>query len=450
MRLTQSVVAVGVIIVGTLLMGACGSDRVSTAPSPTPAVTMPAGTAAGAPQLITPSGSVNTTNPITVTAIVADTSCPNLRFMVSSYSFQVDAATQYQGGACANVQPGATITFNGAYLTQTGGVFYVPQLSFVTQTPPTPTVVPVQTELTITTLGSGLCPELQFLMNAYTFNVSTATHYTGGTCADLKAGARVAIVGTKNSADSFVRVTSVTFTTASAPPAPPIVADVTVSSVVSGTTCPALSFMVGPYTVAVSLTTTFDAGTCSSIAPGVALTLTATRLGDGSIAAAKIQFKNVPASSSGRPVDGEGVITSVSTMSTCPTAQFFIGPYLITADASTQFVGGTCADLKPGLRVGVKGTIASDNTVSASVLTMTPVGAPQPQAEGEGVVTALIDGTACPALQIAIGAYTVSLTGSTQFVGGTCADVAIGKRLGVRGTMTGDKAATATMVTFKN
>jgi Domain of unknown function (DUF5666) len=414
---------------------------------------MPTGTAAGAPQLITPAGAVNTTNPITVTAVATDTSCPNLRFMVSSYSFNVDAATQYQGGTCANIRAGATITFNGAYLTQTAGVFYVPQLSFVTSTPPapTPTVVPVQTELTITSLGSGLCPELQFLMNAYAFNVSTATQYTGGTCADLKAGARVAIVGTKSSAESFVRLTSVTFKTASTPPvAPPIVADVTVSSLVSGTTCPALSFMVGPYTVAVSLTTTFDGGACSGIAPGAALSLTATRLGDGSIAAVNIQFKNPPATASGRPVDGEGVITSVSGTTTCPTAQFYIGPYLIKADASTQYVGGACSDLKPGLRVGVKGTLASDSSVSASVLTVTPGSSPQPQAEGEGVVTALVDGTACPALQMKIGEYTISLTASTQFVGGSCADVAIGKRLGVRGTMTGDKAATATMITFRN
>ena len=78
--------------------------------------------------------------------------------------------------------------------------------------------------------------------------------------------------------------------------------------------------------------------------------------------------------------------------------------------------------------------------------------APQPTAEveGEGGVTGIVFGSACPALKVQIGEYTVTLTASTQFVGGSCSAVSVGRALAVRGTMTGEKTATASQITFRN
>jgi hypothetical protein len=306
-----------------------------------------------------------------------------------------------------------------------------------------------------------MCPELQFFFGSYAFNVSYATQYSGGACADLKTGARVAIVGTKKETESFIRVTTLAFkrdgTPAPEPPPPttPVSAEVTVSSLVSGTSCPSLSFMVGPYTISLSSATTFEHGACVNIAAGMKLGLTGTRQGDGVINASKIQFRDAnptsPTNPNARPVEGEGTIGSLSGTTACPTLQFYIGSYLIKLDGSTQYVGGSCADLNAGLKVGVKGSMGSDGSVAATVITVKrDEPRPAPEAEGEGFVTALVDGASCPSLQFKISEYTITLTATTQFSGGVCADIAAGRKLGVRGTMTGDKSATASLITFQN
>jgi hypothetical protein len=58
--------------------------------------------------------------------------------------------------------------------------------------------------------------------------------------------------------------------------------------------------------------------------------------------------------------------------------------------------------------------------------------------------------TSCPTLKFMVEEYTVTLTTSTTFVGGTCGDIVVGRRLGVRGVMTGERQALATQIVFKN
>jgi len=456
--------AIAAVALGSLSLVACGSDRaLVTAPS-TEHATLAAGAGLElSPNRILPEGSVNTTTPITLTSLVSGTSCPTLQFLVSSYVFNVDGATQYQGGACANLQAGSKITFNGTRLSETSGIFSVTQLSFVTTTTtpaptPSPTPAPVHTEGTVTATGAGICPELQFFFGSYAFNASYSTQYSGGACPNIKAGARVAIVGTKKDGESFVRVTSLTFTGGTTPtpepPTAPLHVDATVSSLVGGTACPSLSFMVGPYKISLSPETTFERGACVRVAAGSKIGLTVLRKGDGTFTALKIEFNDTtnPPSPTGQAVEGEGVITALARTAACPTTQFYIGTYVIAIGASTQYVGGACTDLAVGTKVGVKGTMTGASAVAASVITVQN-GRPQPTheaVEGEGLVTALVDGTSCPSLQFRISEYTITLAGPTQFVGGSCTDVAVGKKLGVRVTMTGEKTATASAITFKN
>jgi hypothetical protein len=456
--------AVAATALGVLPLMACGSDRsVITAPSSAQVTAAPGGVFTVSREQMLPRGTVSTGTTMTVTAVVSGTSCPTLRFMISSYVFRVDAATQYQGGTCANIQAGAQINVSVTVESGTPTVLYVGALSFATPTAPptpppspTPTPAPVQTEGTVTATGAWMCPELQFFIGSYAFNASSRTLYSGGACADIKPGVRVAIVGTKTEGEGFVRITNLTFKRDTSPtpepPTTPLYADVTVSSLVSGTGCPSLSFMVGPYKITLSSATTFERGACVNIAAGAKLGLTGTRLGDGTIAASKIELKDTPnpTGPTGQAVEGEGVITALARTTVCPTKQFYIGTYVIMLDASTQYVGGACTDLAAGMKVRVKGTMRGPSTVAASVITIQNAGPqPTPEAEGEGVVTALVDGASCPALQFTISEYTITLTASTQFVGGSCTDIAAGKKLRVRGAMTGEKAATASLITFK-
>ena len=66
--------------------------------------------------------------------------------------------------------------------------------------------------------------------------------------------------------------------------------EVTVDSVVQESACPALSFLVGAETVAVSSMTKYEGGLCTDIKPGVALRLSGTRQGDDHVLAARVSF----------------------------------------------------------------------------------------------------------------------------------------------------------------
>jgi hypothetical protein len=362
-----------------LSLVACGSDRgVVTAPSTVQAAAAASAALTIAPEQMLPRAGVVTTTPITVTSLVSGTSCPTLQFMVYSYLFKVDGATQYEGGACANIQPGSKINFSGSRESESSPVFSVARVSFVTgsTTPPSPT-----------------------------------------------------------------------------PTTTPVSTDVTVSSLVSGTACPTLSFMVGPYTVSLSSSTVFERGECANIAAGMKLGLTGTRQGDGVIAASKIQFRDTttnPTNPGGRPIEGEGVITTLRSGTACPELTFYIASYVITLDTATVFDRGACSDLGTGVRVHVKGGLTSDRTVLATQISVQSDSPGRPVAEGEGRVTSLVSGTSCPALAFMIEEYTVTLDASTTFVGGTCGEVAAGKKLGVKGTVTGEKQVLATQIVFKN
>src|SRR5262249_42773855 len=141
----------------TLPLAACGTDRsvVTTAPSSVEAPTL-----SGSHSILTPEST-----PIVVGGLVSGTACPNLSFTIATYLFTVNTSTRYTGGGCADIQPGARISFTGSRESETSTRFIVAELSFVTNsTPPTPTPtpVPVNAEGTITSIGSGMCPELQF------------------------------------------------------------------------------------------------------------------------------------------------------------------------------------------------------------------------------------------------------------------------------------------------
>src|SRR5437867_814624 len=107
-RSARTFVAIGTATIAVLSLVACGSDRaVVTAPSTVQAAVAPASALVVTTSQILPSGEVSTTTPITVTSLVSGTSCPTLQFMVYTYVFNLGAGTQYSGGACADVQPGA-------------------------------------------------------------------------------------------------------------------------------------------------------------------------------------------------------------------------------------------------------------------------------------------------------------------------------------------------------
>jgi len=230
-----------------------------------------------------------------------------------------------------------------------------------------------------------------------------------------------------------------------------------VTSLVAGTSCPTLSFMIGGFKVSVTAATAFEGGTCANVQPGVRLEVKGIKTGT-SVAASKVEIKDLAPTTppttppAPHPIEGEGVVTSVTAGSACPTLQFQIGTFSVKLAATTTFERGTCADVKVGANVEVVGMVDSaTNVVTASRVEFRNANAPNQPAEGEGVVTALVAGTACPTLSFKIGTFTVKLDATTVFERGTCAGVQVGVKLEVNGMMdAATSTLTATKVEFKN
>jgi hypothetical protein len=230
-------------------------------------------------------------------------------------------------------------------------------------------------------------------------------------------------------------------------PATPVSGEAEVTTVDSATKCPTLTFTLGTYSIATAAATVYEGGTCASIKAGARIRLTGTKT-EATIQATRIQFK-----STGREtptvetVDGEGVISSLRSGTSCPALTFMIDSYAITVGASTTFDSGGCADLRPGLRVHVKGTKDAGGVTATRVTIQHQ--APRQDAEGEGVVTSVVAGSACPALKFMIGEYTVVTSAATQFATGSCGAIAPGKKVNVKGSLTDVKTVTAVRIMLK-
>jgi len=86
-----------------------------------------------------------------------------------------------------------------------------------------------------------------------------------------------------------------------------------------------------------------------------------TRQPDGSIDARHIEIND---DATGGEVEIQGSAGGVS--GSCPALSFSVNGYRITTTAATVFEGITCAAMKSGTKVTVKGTSQADNSVLAS------------------------------------------------------------------------------------
>ena len=70
--------------------------------------------------------------------------------------------------------------------------------------------------------------------------------------------------------------------------------------------------------------------------------------------------------------------------------------------------------------------------------------------EGEGRVTSLVVGTACPTLQFVVEGITIKTSAATSFEGGTCLDIKAGTKVGAKGTRQADGSVLASLVRMQN
>ena len=116
-----------------------------------------------------------------------------------------------------------------------------------------------------------------------------------------------------------------------------------------------------------------------------------------------------------------------------------MGTFKITVNSATSYERGTCADITVGAKLRVTGTTQTDGSILASAIEVKEShdDGPGERVEGEGIITGLKTGTSCPTLTFFVESKQVDVTAATVFERGTCADLAIGKRVHVKGTSAG-------------
>ena len=244
----------------------------------------------------------------TVTSVVSGTACPDLRFMFGANLFAISRATAYSQASCADVKVGVHVyvagtkregdTFvavTGLGIERDGTPNPAPAPPTTPSPVPAPTPAPSSFETTVTVssiVAGSACPYREFMVGGYRLITSAMTRYENGSCADIAPGAALGIVGTRGDRDTVVLVSSVTVKRDSEPepPSEDLSTDVTVDSVVAGSVCPALSFLVGPYTVTVSSATRYEGGMCTGIKPGSLLRLIGTKQSDDHVLASLVSF----------------------------------------------------------------------------------------------------------------------------------------------------------------
>jgi hypothetical protein len=131
-----------------------------------------------------------------------------------------------------------------------------------------------------------------------------------------------------------------------------------------GGACPLATFTLQGLKIATTATTTYEGGTCASLAgvPAPVVELSGTKNPDGSVTATKIAFQT----SSSNVVELKGTTSGTTATSACPVLSFTVQSTKVTTSLATAYDHVTCATLKDGLKVEVKGTKLADGSVSAT------------------------------------------------------------------------------------
>lgn len=211
-------------------------------------------------------------------------------------------------------------------------------------------------------------------------------------------------------------------------------------------TCPAVVLTVNGIPVNVTATTTFPAGqSCGQLAVNQqveirgTLTVTGTTL---SVVATMVEIED------GTETEGEGRVTAVT--GTCPNLTITVDGLTVAADALTRYFpanrGAGCDQIRVGTRIKAKTVPVAGGGLRARTI---DIKGQRHFGEGEGRITS-VSGT-CPNVTIMLGTTPVTVNAATDFVGGTCGELASGVRVQARGFRDDDSTTNiASWVRFKS
>jgi len=201
--------------------------------------------------------------------------CPAISFSLSGTPVKTNAATTFNGRACAELKNGDVIYAAGPK--QSDGSILANRTFY---TAPTVTL-----SGTVSNFG-GAWPALTFTVQGKAVKTSSATTCDGTKgCSLMANGDSVTVVGTEQS-DGSVLASKVTNATAPPP------TDTTLNGVIAGLggTCPALVLTVGGGAAKTNAATVFTNKTCAELKNGDTVYAIGPKQSDGSVLASKVYF----------------------------------------------------------------------------------------------------------------------------------------------------------------
>ena len=303
----------------------------------------------------------------------------------------------------------------------------------------------------VITATTGVCPSPTITVRGVPVAVTATTTYGGAaTCAGLTVGTTVSVTGVVTfTATGF----SVIATHIRIEGMPSTKVEGRIATVAGA--CPSLTIALegNRGVVITSAATAFDpAAACNRMVPGARIEAWGTRNATNALIAARVELEeddddddddNDNGGGKGRQVGGEGVIGAIT--GTCPSLTAVIGGYRVQLTAATEFVGGTCASLRPGTKVKVDARVQADGSIVADRVEIERV--PGRPVSGDGRVDTV--GGTCPSLTLSVQGVTVITSDTTVFSGADCGSIRAGTHIDVTGEYDG-VIVTARSVAIRN
>src|SRR5436190_851798 len=170
----------------------------------------------------------------------------------------------------------------------------------------------VEGEGRVTQLIDGTaCPTVPVSVDGIFVSTTEATRFDDGSFGDVLAGVKIEAKGTRQ-VDGAIVASRIEVKDRAGDE---VEGEGRVTSLVDGTSCPTLQFMVEGIRVSTTGATRFEDGSCGDILLGVKIEAKGTRQLDGSIVASRIEIED----RAGDEVEGEGRVTSLVDGTSCPT-----------------------------------------------------------------------------------------------------------------------------------
>jgi hypothetical protein len=290
--------------------------------------------------------------------------CPAVTFTVQGTKVTTSSTTVFTGVTCAALVNGTNVQVSGQK--QADGTIAASKVVLST-TPPVQSQAEVEGAVSALT---GTCPALAFTVQGTKVTTTATTTFERVTCATVQNATVVDVKGTRQTDGSIVG-TKVETGAAAQPPAQNQAEAKGAVSALTGT-CPAITFTVQGAKVTTTSTTTFSNVTCAAVANGKIVEVTGTRQTDGSITATRIQADdnadNGDDNEDDKPNQNNGELKGAvaALTGTCPALAFTIQGTKVTTTTATSFDKVTCASVKNGSVLQIKGTRQTDGSIAAT------------------------------------------------------------------------------------